>query len=111
MGGNYLVLRPEKASVFDLIAVLASIRVGRRKSVESSKEEEGDVEYRFMIFLSLLVQKILLLVAEPMASMGKLLDMLFNTLSCNGGFWKLLLKLLWGSSSSSSPFINLIHCF
>ncbi|XP_057948854.1 triacylglycerol lipase OBL1-like [Malania oleifera] len=96
MGGEYLVLRPERATVLDLIAMLLSSMIDARKSVDSSKRTEPSFARRFVIFVSVLVQKILLFVACPMSSCGSALEMCLNTLSLNGGLRGLLFKIFWG---------------
>lgn len=69
-------------------------------------------ERRWIIFISLLVQKMLLYLRKPMAITGSLVELWLNLLSSNGGFLALLLNLLKGKMAvpdkSSAEFTSVL---
>ena len=94
---DYLVLKPEHASLFDLVRILCLSSLGERRFVESSGANNlGGLRRRWLIFMSVLVQKVLIYLRKPMAWMGFVLEMWLNLLASNGGFGLLLLNLLKG---------------
>ncbi|GFS30618.1 alpha/beta-Hydrolases superfamily protein [Actinidia rufa] len=95
---DYLVLNPEHASLLDLVRILFLSDLGERRFVESSEVNNlGGLKRRWLIFMSVLVQKVLIYLRKPMARMGYVLEMWLNLLASNGGFGLLLLNLLKGS--------------
>ncbi|PSS31432.1 Lipase [Actinidia chinensis var. chinensis] len=110
---DYLVLKPEHASLFDLIRILCSSSFGERRFVESSGANNlGGLRRRWLIFMSVLVQKVLIYLRKPMAWMGYVLEMWLNLLASNGGLGPLLLNLLKGSmvkpDKSSATFASVV---
>lgn len=69
-------------------------------------------ERRWIIFISLLVQKMLLYLRKPMAITGSVVELWLNLLSSNGGFLALLLNLLKGKMAvpdkSSAEFTSVL---
>jgi len=94
---NKLLLDPTEASFLDLILFLVSSNIKVRGFIECY-EEQGlkNFNSRWIVFISVLVQKILLFFRKPMAMIGNALEMWLNLLLCNGGFFKLLLNILKG---------------
>lgn len=93
---SYMVLKPEELGFFDPIAILISSDLEKRKFVESSHREEEDFGRRWIIFVSILVQKFLLFVAKPMLIIGSMIESFLNLLSSNQNFGVLLLNLFRG---------------
>lgn len=100
---SYLVLKPGEASFLDLLRFLVfpwDARVRRRAihgpEDESEEEELRAFDRRWIIFISLLVQKLLLLMKEGLARVGYWLEMWLNLLSVNGGVLGLLRNILKG---------------
>jgi hypothetical protein len=94
---NKLLLDPTEASFLDLILFLVSSNIKVRGFIECY-EEQGlkNFNSRWIVFISVLVQKILLFFRKPMAMIGNALEMWLNLLLSNGGFFKLLLNILKG---------------
>lgn len=103
VGGGFLLLRPEEATLLDLMALLFARRGGVGRSVESSASWEAVSELRFVIVASLVGQKLLLWAAPAMAWLGSLLEMWLNTLSYNSGIQSLLPRFLWGKVMIPDP--------
>lgn len=93
---SYMVLKPEELGFFDPIAILISSDLEKRKFVESSHREEEDFGRRWIIFVSILVQKFLLFVAKPMLIIGSMIESFLNLLSSNQNVGVLLLNLFRG---------------
>jgi hypothetical protein len=94
---NKLLLDPTEASFLDLILFLVSSNIKGRGFIECH-EEQGlrNFNSRWIVVISVLVQKILLFFRKPMAMIGNALEMWLNLLLSNGGFFKLLLNILKG---------------
>jgi hypothetical protein len=94
---NKLLLDPTEASFLDLILFLVSSNIKVRGFIECY-EEQGlkNFNSRWIVVISVLVQKILLFFRKPMAMIGNALEMWLNLLLSNGGFFKLLLNILKG---------------
>ena len=95
---NYMLLEPNDVGFFDLIHILFSNDLEKRKFVDSSDDKEDEFQRRWLIFLSIVVQKLLQFVAKPMAVIGWGIEMFLNLLSSNGcSLRELLLNLLRGN--------------
>ncbi|XP_042425807.1 triacylglycerol lipase OBL1-like isoform X1 [Zingiber officinale] len=94
---NYLVLRPDKAGVSDLFRLLFSAKVCDNPSVDCPIGTEIDeAKRRWAIFISLLLQKILLCSSTPMARLGSAILFWLNLVADNNGFLSLLWNLFTG---------------
>lgn len=100
---SYMLLNPNDARFFDLLHVLYSRNLGNRKFVDSKAEGdyEGSFRHRWLIFVSVVLQKLLLLVAKPLALFGSFMEFLLNLVYLNGGFIMIVVNFLTG---------NLIQC-
>lgn len=96
---NYLLLKAEEASFLDLGKILFSSDVGKRKFVDCPEGVCEPCGRRWIIFVSVLVQKLLRAVAKPMADFGSGVEHWLNLLSGNGGFFGLVLNSLKGIHS------------
>ncbi|RRT66311.1 hypothetical protein B296_00018860 [Ensete ventricosum] len=84
---DYMVLRPDKAGVSDLLRLLYSSKVAENESVDCPVDTQIDEwRRRWAIFISLLLQKNLLLWRTPLAWLGSALEFWLNLLMDNHGF-------------------------
>ncbi|KAK6245231.1 hypothetical protein SCA6_008321 [Theobroma cacao] len=94
---DYLLLNPKEASFLDLFGLLFSSELEKRRFIDCpERQQQGNFRQRWLIFISVLVQKLLLSGTKPMALVGNALQMCLNLLSSNGGLFKLLLNLVTG---------------
>lgn len=97
---NYFVLDPREATVSDLIRLLFSSNLANRKFIHSSEDRLEDDPCRFrvrwIIFVSIVVQKLLILLKKPLYYSGFFLIFGLNLLSSNGGFFMILPNLFKG---------------
>ncbi|KAF3446647.1 hypothetical protein FNV43_RR11827 [Rhamnella rubrinervis] len=96
---NYLLLKPKDASVGELIRLLYSSKLEERSFIECSDREgqkPRDFRRRWLIFVSVIVQKLFIYVRQPMAQLGHVLVLWLNHVSTNGGLLNLLLKRIRG---------------
>lgn len=96
---DFLELKPHHASLLDLVRVLFSTHdsLSRRNFVETSDANHlKGLGLRWIVFISLFVQKLLLYLSKPVARMGYVIEMWLNLLSSNGGFCQLLSNILKG---------------
>ncbi|KAK9135983.1 hypothetical protein Syun_015313 [Stephania yunnanensis] len=112
---NYLLLRPDDGGIFDLFRLLFMPNVDKSKFVECPREVEAtDLQRRWLIFVSILSQKVLLHLRKPMAWTGSVLEIWLNLLSSNGNFARLLLNLLQGKvvvpDNASATFASIVGC-
>ncbi|XP_010549231.1 PREDICTED: uncharacterized protein LOC104820486 [Tarenaya hassleriana] len=114
---NYFLVDPNKASFLDLLLVLFTSDLSKRKFVDSPPETLGTSRStftsRFIIFAAVVVQKILIFLRKPLAKLGGAFTFWLNLLDNNGGFFKLIVHLLTGkvvwpkeSSATYTSFIG-----
>nr|DAD32784.1 TPA_asm: hypothetical protein HUJ06_011635 [Nelumbo nucifera] len=83
---NRLVLKPQEAGLVDLIYLLWSSDIENRRFVDYSEETRiTEFRHRWLIFLSVLLQKVLLSIVKPMPWVGSLFEKWLNLLSSNRG--------------------------
>lgn len=88
---DYFLLDPEKVGIFDLFHILFSKDLGKREFIDcSSTCFEECIKHRWIIFASIVVQKLLLLIAKPMARFGFFLEHCFNLIYVNHGIFGLI---------------------
>ncbi|XP_022773948.1 uncharacterized protein LOC111316204 [Durio zibethinus] len=95
---SYLLLDPKQATFIDIFYVLFSSNLKNRKFIDCSHEKMENFWYRLHIFLSILLQKLLLMISTPMATMGSAVEDMLNLLPSNGGLFGLLLNILRGKN-------------
>ncbi|TYG46024.1 hypothetical protein ES288_D11G223200v1 [Gossypium darwinii] len=108
---SYMVLKPEEAKVVDLISILVSSNLEKREFVESSGKRDVSFRRRWMIFISVVLQKLLILISRPMAWMGALIEMWLNFLSNNPTLFVFIINLLKGTlipDRDSAAFISCV---
>ncbi|KDP31939.1 hypothetical protein JCGZ_12400 [Jatropha curcas] len=112
---RYMILKPEELRLFDLFNILFSSDIGKRKFLDSAEAKEESFERRWLIFISIVVQKMLKLFSTPLSFLGSMIEMWLNLLSCNGNFFRLLFNLLRGRliipDKTSATFISFIGNF
>ncbi|GMI98018.1 hypothetical protein like AT5G42930 [Hibiscus trionum] len=95
--GNYLVLRPNEVSVFDLFRVLWSHELEEKAFVECPPERlHENIRRKWLIFMSLSSQKLLLHAARPLRWIGEKLEMWVNLVTLNRNVFVLFFDLLRG---------------
>ncbi|KAK8579981.1 hypothetical protein V6N13_143124 [Hibiscus sabdariffa] len=93
---DYFVLDPKKAGLFDLFSLLFSHQLENRRFIDFQGSQHENFRYRWIIFVSVVVQKLLLWATKPMAFVGDAIEMWLNLLSANAGLFHLLLNLVTG---------------
>ncbi|KAL7605958.1 hypothetical protein Lser_V15G20139 [Lactuca serriola] len=110
---DYLLLSPKDVGFLDLVMLLFSEHIGNRKFIDCP---DGTVEesfgHRFVIFISILAQKILHLVDKPLGWLGSAIEFLPNFSDANGGFFMILLNVVSGKlvlpNKESAEFLTAI---
>ncbi|XP_009771493.1 triacylglycerol lipase OBL1-like isoform X1 [Nicotiana sylvestris] len=112
---NYMLLKPEECSVLDLIRILFSSKIlGQKNFVDCPDQEMTKVSFpqRWIIFISILTQKILQSTANPLAGFGNAIEHWLNLLNVNGGFFRLVFNALRGKvvepDKKSATFLSFI---
>ncbi|KAF8030547.1 hypothetical protein BT93_E2854 [Corymbia citriodora subsp. variegata] len=97
----YLELNHTRARFLGLPRLLFSEDVSERKYIECHKkykeEELREFGYRWIIFISIVGQKLLQLFKGMLACLGKMFEYCLNLPSTNGGFLKLITNALKGN--------------
>ncbi|KAJ8539517.1 hypothetical protein K7X08_013769 [Anisodus acutangulus] len=111
---GYFELKPQEASYFDFIRIFYSGELDKRNffDVSAGVETIRGFRRRWLIFISVVTQRILFWFRKPIDSLGFVVEMLQNYPSFNGGFLQLLLNILQGKAvrpeKSSEKFRSLI---
>ncbi|KAJ4964146.1 hypothetical protein NE237_024085 [Protea cynaroides] len=79
-----------KQVFLDIFYLLFSSDLEKRKFIKCQEDRKEARRRQWIIFISVLIQKILLLIAKPMAWVCSKSKEWLNLLSCNGGFTKLI---------------------
>lgn len=97
---NYLIVRPEKGGMLDLLRYLAWADIGSGvRFLESSEEGimgEEAADHRWIILVSIIARKIISLFGKPLEYTGFVVDFFLNLLFQNGGIMGLFLNFLQG---------------
>jgi len=96
---DYLALKPEKASLFDLVRLLWSPDEQKHGFIESPQELEQELRifrYRWILLFSILMQKLLRRIRTLLAIVGFVFELWVNLVSNNGGPLKLLINFITG---------------
>ncbi|KAG2390358.1 hypothetical protein LR48_Vigan07g270400 [Vigna angularis] len=112
-GSNYLLLKPEEASVVDLGRLLFSSKLSNRRFIECREEIQAtDFRQRWLIFISVVAQILLLASRNSLKKVGDILEFSLNLLSCNGGFKGLFFNILRGKvkrpEKSSASYLSVV---
>ncbi|KAK8930917.1 hypothetical protein KSP39_PZI016709 [Platanthera zijinensis] len=96
---DYLVLRPDKAGPFDLLHVLYSGKLDENECVYGPPGTEiAGMRRRWAIFITLLMQRTLLLFSSPMARFGSAVVFFGNLVTDNGGLVSLSANFIRGKT-------------
>ncbi|CAI0553534.1 unnamed protein product [Linum tenue] len=110
-----MLLNHEELSLSDLFRLLFSSDVEKRKVVDSKENKEESFERRWLMFVSIVVQKTLQFFSRPLSFVGSCIEMWLGLLSSNGGFGGLLLNVLTGKvvvpDKESATFVSFIGNF
>ncbi|CAM0913709.1 unnamed protein product [Alopecurus aequalis] len=83
---DFMVLRPEKSGVRSLLHLLCSRDVAANDAVECPAGTAEDRRlHRWVIFVSVVAQMLLLWVKKPMAALGRAVEYWMNLIRDNGG--------------------------
>ncbi|XP_039042766.1 triacylglycerol lipase OBL1-like [Hibiscus syriacus] len=93
---DFFQVNPKEASSIDLVKLLFSSNIKKRKFINSSYDREESFAYRFIIVLSVLVQKFMLVMSPPMELIGNILEYVLNFHHSNGGFIGILRNIMHG---------------
>ncbi|RWW34367.1 hypothetical protein GW17_00000882 [Ensete ventricosum] len=98
---HHMVLRPDKTRVFHLFQLLFRTKLDGHVSIETPIGMEIDWEKRrWAVFISVLLQKILMFIRKPMAWFGSAIEYWLNLVAKNHGFISLVFNILTGPWSS-----------
>ncbi|CAN8287600.1 unnamed protein product [Cochlearia groenlandica] len=104
---NYFLLDPREATISDLICLLFSSNLANKKFIDSSedklKEDPCRFRRRWIIFVSIVLQKLMILLRKPLSSFGFYLGFWLNLLSSNGGFFMIVPNLFKGKNKILWP--------
>ncbi|KAL3726001.1 hypothetical protein ACJRO7_030960 [Eucalyptus globulus] len=87
-----MLLSPEKVGVIDLFRILIHTDVHKRYFVDSSKEGGESFKRTWIMFVSILAQKLQLLVAKPLSWSRSTIEFWLNLLSSNQNLRRLLVN-------------------
>ncbi|MFS7973931.1 hypothetical protein Hanom_Chr09g00862471 [Helianthus anomalus] len=94
---DHLLLSPKDVGLWDLMMLLYSKNIGNRKFIDCPEgTTEESFSRRFIIFVSIVAQKVLHLLYKPLSWVGSAIEFVPNLMSANGGFLQLLLNILSG---------------
>ncbi|BFG18383.1 hypothetical protein CerSpe_046570 [Prunus speciosa] len=98
---SYFFLKPEETSFLELLRLLCSSDVGKRRFIEIECSEEDvnkvtELRRRWVIFISVVLQWSFLFFRDPLARTGDVFDKWLNLISANGGLLKLFINRLKG---------------
>ncbi|KAL6504633.1 hypothetical protein OROHE_023391 [Orobanche hederae] len=95
---KYLVIKPEQASFSDLLRILCSSELEKRDFLNTPVQGGGLTRFRhrWIVFISVLLQKVLLCLKTPLAAVGSAVELFLNLPAANGGYHRLFFNLLRG---------------
>lgn len=99
---GYFELKAQEASYFDFIRIFYSSELDKRNFFDVSigvDETIRGFRRRWLIFISIVIQRLLLWLKNPLEKFGDFLELLQNYPSFNGGFLQLFFNILRGKLS------------
>ncbi|KAL1824307.1 hypothetical protein DCAR_0312363 [Daucus carota subsp. sativus] len=94
---NYMLLNSENLGFIDLFYIVLSKDLKNRKFIDCSEgAREESSSRRWIIFASIVAQKLLFFLAKPLARFGSKVEYWLNLISSNGGFVGLVQNFLRG---------------
>lgn len=103
---DYMLLNPDEASLHDVVKILFSSDIGKRKFVDCPEGTRETFGRRWIIFVSILAQKLLQKVSKPLAGFGSAVEEWLNLLSSNGNIFRLVLNSITGICTNK--FLSLV---
>ncbi|KAK1383275.1 phospholipase A1-IIbeta-like [Heracleum sosnowskyi] len=111
---DYLLLDPEKFGIFELYHILFSSDLENRDFIKRHPEakdcQKQNDKHRWIMFASLVAQKLLLCTAVPMAGVGSGIEYWLNLLRVNSSFFGLIKNFVQGKvvypNKESASFIS-----
>ena len=104
---NYMLLNSENLGFIDLFYIVLSKDLKNRKFIDCSEgAREESSSRRWIIFASIVAQKLLFFLAKPLARFGSKVEYWLNLISSNGGFVGLVQNFLRGWWLSSPSYIK-----
>lgn len=91
-----MLLNPEDAEFSDVVKILFSSDIAKRKFVDCPDGTKEPLGRRWIIFVSIMAQKFLQSTAKSMAGVGSGVEHWLNLLSGNGGFFGLIMNKFKG---------------
>ncbi|CAN1813483.1 Triacylglycerol lipase OBL1 [Linum perenne] len=89
-----MLLDYDKIAILDLIRLLFSTNIEQRKFIDSKEGKEEIFKRRWIIFVSIVVQKLLQLISKPLYFVGWCIEMWLSLLTNNCGLLGLLVNIL-----------------
>ncbi|KAL2499678.1 alpha/beta-Hydrolases superfamily protein [Abeliophyllum distichum] len=109
---DYMLLNPDEASLNDVVRILFSSDIGKRKFVDCPEGTREPFGRRWIIFVSILAQKVLQKVSKPLARFGSAVEGWLNLVSSNGNSLRLAINSIRGKviypEKESATFLSLI---
>ncbi|KAJ0795389.1 putative triacylglycerol lipase [Helianthus annuus] len=116
---RYLLVNAKEASLYDLACILiCSTSFLNTKNFYDEQSEyvgrstRGNIRRRFVIFASILAQKVFIWAEKPVTLIGALIELWLNLLSSNGGFFGLLINYIRGKvvmpEESPEKFVSIV---
>ncbi|XP_039071290.1 triacylglycerol lipase OBL1-like [Hibiscus syriacus] len=106
------IIHPDDPSYFDLFGLLFSSKLGRRRFIDCPHQSNLSFVRRWIIFVSILLQKLTLSMRIPLILTRNVLEMSLNLVSWNGGLFRLPFRLMTGKlewpHKSSAKFRSLM---
>ena len=94
---DYLLLNPKEAGFSDLLRIFYSRELQKRDFFDAPEADSlRGLRRRWVVFVSVMAQMLLLQLKKPLADLGSTLELLQNYPSSNGGFIGLLWNFLTG---------------
>ncbi|GFP96369.1 lipase [Phtheirospermum japonicum] len=109
---SYLVIRAEQASCLDLLRTLCSKDLEKRDYLNTPvRGGSTRFRYRWIVFISVLLQKVLICLRTPMAAVGSTVELWLNFPAANGGYGRMISNLFTGGlerpDKSSATFTSI----
>ncbi|CAI9115781.1 OLC1v1016774C1 [Oldenlandia corymbosa var. corymbosa] len=110
---DYLVLHPSEAGYLDLLRIFYSSDLEKRDFFDTPVEDRlRGLRGRWLIFVSVVMQKVFFRLKNPMAKIGSNVENWMNYPTCNGGYGRLFWNIFTGNvvrpDSSSAVYTSMI---
>lgn len=94
---NYMLLNSKDLGFYDVVYAVFFKNLHTRKFIDCSEGTRDEIRNRkWIIFASIIIQKLLCLLAKPLAGLGLKIEYWLNLVSGNGGFLGLIKNFLRG---------------